>query len=143
MKLWLQPRYRNILCASSNIAIAVDKSTDRFRPKSGGSCCCCPEEGGVPQGAVILNLTRFFRPPMQLLHRKRKMTLLPPKRRCVDPQQFLSHLVTPPAAQADELRRAEDERKAEERRAAEVHALFNASFPILTVTSGCRSRAQG
>ncbi len=51
--------------------------------------------------------------------------------------------MTPAAAQADELRRAEDERKAEERRAAEVHALFNASSPILTITSGCGSRAQG
>jgi hypothetical protein len=80
---------------------------------------------------------------MQLLHRKRKMTPLPPKRRCVHPQQFLPRLVTPPAPKADELRRAEDERKAEERRAAEVHALFNASFPRLTVASGCRSRAQG
>ena len=51
--------------------------------------------------------------------------------------------MTPAAPQADELRRAEDERKAEERRAAEVHALFNASSPILITTSGCGSRAQG
>jgi hypothetical protein len=73
------------------------------------------------------------------LHNKRKMTQLPPNRRCLNPEPFQLHFMTPPAPQADELRRAEDQRKADERRAAEVQPPPTRLFSIITRDTGSRA----
>ena len=131
-----------MLCASSNIA--VDMSTDRRHQKSGRSCGCCPEEGGcLAAGCLYFESNTLLQAADAAAAKKAQDDAAAAKKKARRSATIPTALRDTAAPQANELRRAEDERKAEERRAAEVHVLFNASFPILTVASGCRSRAQG